>query len=365
MDEKGYTRMARSAVPASVTVLTGYLGAGKTTLLNHILTAEHGLRAAVLVNDFGAINIDAKLVVGVEGETVSLANGCICCTIREDLLTETVRLLSRPDAPDYVIVEASGVSDPVPIVQTFLDSDLHAMARVDSVVAVVDSEQLLELRDDDLALALNQIAVADLVVLNKTDLVTRAQLDAVRARVSELVPGARLLPAVHARVPLELLLGVGTFAAVRLAESAAKTTHAHNATCLDSDCDHPSHEHAYATWHWTSELPVSLADLRSFIASLPASVYRAKGVIQLREYPQYSVELQLAGRRSSLSAMGLWGDTAPRSEIVMIGTGDGSESEALRARLDACTLDAGEEASRVDWRKFPKIEEKVDDGCKL
>ena len=341
---------------ASITVLTGFLGAGKTTLLNHILSAEHGLRAAVLVNDFGEINIDAKLVVGVEGETVSLANGCICCTMREDLMTETVRLLSRPDAPDYIIVEASGVSDPKLIVQTFLESDLEAMARIDSVIAVVDCEQLLQLQDDDLSLALSQIAVADLVVLNKADLVSPEQLSAVESSVSELVPGARLLRAVYAKVPLGLLLGVGAFAPEQLAGRGGHSPGGHDRDRSDVSCEHLEHDHShhYVTSLWTHDRPVALSGLRKVIESLPTSVYRAKGLVQLRDYPQYSVELQLAGRRSSLSATGLWGDRSPRSEVVLIGTGDEADFEEVKKRLDECTHDAGYEPPPVDWRRLPK-----------
>jgi G3E family GTPase len=324
-----------AAPPTSITILTGFLGAGKTTLLNHILSADHGRRTAVLVNDFGALDIDAKLVVGVEGETVSLANGCVCCTMRDDLLTETIGLLSRADPPDHLLVEASGVSDPKLIVQTFLNSELERLGRVDGIVAVVDADQLLDLRREDSELALEQIAVSDIVVLNKADLVRRSRLEAVRARIGELVPGARVLTAVHGQVPLELLLGFG-----------APDPDAVRGRQRD-------HAHQYTTWHWTSDQPVSLAGLRSVVGALPASVYRAKGLLQLREYPRYRVEFQLAGRRSSLSATGLWDDAAPRSEIVMIGSGGGAEFETLGARLDACTLGHDRQSPYVDWRTNP------------
>ena len=129
------------AVP--LTILTGFLGEGKTTLLNRILSGNHGLRVAVLVNDFGSINIDAELVVGVEGNTISLANGCVCCQIRDDLIESVAALLARPETIEYILLEASGVADPAGIFMTFNDSDLREQIRLDGVICVVDAEQVL------------------------------------------------------------------------------------------------------------------------------------------------------------------------------------------------------------------------------
>lgn len=306
-----------------VTILSGFLGAGKTTLLNNILNADHGLKIAVLVNDFGEINIDAQLVVGVEGETVTLSNGCICCTIRDDLLRAVLTLLQREDRPEYIIVEASGVSDPMAVAMTFRLPELAPLVRLDSVIAVVDADQLLDLSDHDAMLAYDQIAVADIVILNKIDLITPEYLAQVEAEIYRLVPDTRILRATYARVPPELLLGVGQFEVERLHQRARRDIHVHAAGQPDDDGHdhHHDHDHSlvYSTWNFTASKPFVLDRLKDALDALPLTVYRAKGVIWLHEYPQEMAVFHLVGKRASLYLAGPWGDQTPRSQLVLIG----------------------------------------------
>lgn len=335
--------------PIPITIISGFLGAGKTTLLNHILNGDHGLRIAILVNDFGSINIDAQLVVGVEGETVNLSNGCICCTIRDDLLEETVRLLRRDDPPEYIIIETSGVSDPLAVASTFLLPEVKPLVRLDSILVVIDADQLQTLDEENYALAIDQISVADIIVLNKVDLVTGKQLDDIETSVIRaMVPEARILKSSYGQVPLELVLGMGKYAPEHLYRRTKRDIHVHD---VDEEHDHEHHhdEHhhhkhtdhtlVFSTWSWATDKPLSLRRLRDMLKELPNTIYRAKGVIYMHDMPDHMVIFQMVGKRASLTMAGAWGKDTPRTQIVMIASHDGIDPETLNTQLVACVVE--------------------------
>src|ERR671910_2939739 len=194
-----------------VTVLTGYLGAGKTTLLNRILSEPHGQKYAVIVNEFGEIGIDNDLVVGADEEVFEMNNGCICCTVRGDLIRILDGLMKRKGKFDAIIVETTGLADPAPVAQTFfMDQDVSDTAKLDAVVTVADAKWLSD-RLKDAPEAKNQIAFADVIILNKTDLVSPAELNEVEMRIRAINPYATLHKTTKANVPITEVLGRGAF----------------------------------------------------------------------------------------------------------------------------------------------------------
>ena len=228
-----------------VTVLTGYLGAGKTTLLNRILTEDHGKKYAVIVNEFGEVGIDNDLIVGADEEVFEMNNGCVCCTVRGDLIRVLSGLMKRKGKFDAIVVETTGLADPGPVAQTFfVDDDVKAKTQLDSVTTVVDAKHL-PLRLKDSKEAVEQIAFADQIVLNKTDLVSEAELKAVEASIRRLNPMAPIHRTQRSQVPLEAILGRGSFDLGRITDLQPEflnPAHGEPGHVHDEDCDH-DHDH--------------------------------------------------------------------------------------------------------------------------
>jgi G3E family GTPase len=321
--------------PIPVTILTGFLGAGKTTLLNRILNGNHGLRVAVLVNDFGAINIDAELIVGVESNVISLANGCVCCTIRDDLIATVMETIDRPERPEYILLEASGVAEPSSIAMTFNNPNFRDRIRLDTILCVVDAEQVFAV-PELMELKIFQIACADMVILNKVDVVDRDQVAKIRQWLDNRFHRYRLVEANRADVPLPVLLSVGRFDPAKLDANA----HSEEGGFTDPNFDQGHHDldhgKAFSTWSYETDQALSLEALHEAASKLPASIYRAKGVIYTCDAPKRRAVLQVVGRRVDISLADEWGERAQRTQIVAIGAAGALDGKALRATFEQC-----------------------------
>jgi G3E family GTPase len=238
--------------PIPVTVLTGYLGAGKTTLLNRILTEDHGKRYAVIVNEFGEIGIDNDLVVGADEEVFEMNNGCVCCTVRGDLIRVLSGLMKRKGRFDAIIVETTGLADPGPVAQTFfVDDEVKAKTRLDSVTTVVDARHV-RARIADSREAVEQIAFADQIVLNKIDLVSPEELAAVEAAVRRINPMAPIHPVIRSAAPLDAILDRGGFDLARITDldpEFLNPEHGEPGHVHDEHCEHDAHDHEHHDSH--------------------------------------------------------------------------------------------------------------------
>lgn len=320
--------------PIALTVIGGFLGAGKTTLLNALLRDAGDRRLAVLVNDFGAINIDAELVQSREGEMVTLTNGCICCGVSGDFLGELAMLRDRDEPPDHVVVEASGVADPGAIVGL---GDMPGYRR-DAAVVVVDAETVrARAQDDATRLAImSQLRAADLLVLNKTDLVEPAELERTHAWLRETTgPSTAIVETSYGALSADVALGVRA-----VARAGARHDHSDDDGHDHSGLDHAGHDHddhahpAFETWSWSDAQAISGAGLVEALEALPEGIVRAKGLLALREDPAHRYLLQLVGRRYSIEAERPWEEAEPRtSRLVVIGLPGSVDPDRLSQTL--------------------------------
>jgi G3E family GTPase len=316
-----------------LTLIGGFLGSGKTTVLNELLSGDHGLRLAVIVNDFGSVNIDASLIRAEDNQMISLENGCVCCSSSGQLGDALDRMTGLEDVPDAIVIEASGVADPRSVAHVAM---ANSRVRLDGVVTVVDAETL-QARAVDARLAdlvTRQIGAADVVLLNKTDLVTDERRSEAREWIGTHAPGARIVEGEFGKVPTAVLIGVGE--SLLGAEASTRTG------------DQPGHHHddELETWTFSSLTPLDRTSLIQVIESLPETVLRAKGILQMADDPEHRVIFQLVGKRWEFTQGESWVDQTPESILVLIGL-PGSIPEQVQRAFDACVGTGDESQSPV------------------
>lgn len=373
-----------------VTIVTGFLGSGKTTLLNYILKAKHGLKIAVLVNEFGAIDIDNQLVEkgdwSSDDEVMELANGCICCSINDSFIGAVAKILERKDDVDYLIVETTGVADPVPVINSLMVSDLAEEVRVDGILTLLDTENFDPKTHMASSAALAQIQTADTILLSKTDIASAAAVEEVIAYIKSIRPGARILRSQRGRVPINMILDVG----IRMSDSPAHmepvtkdlSKHSHEGhshdhgddecgpDCADESHGHATHAHDHSDSHthdgahgeecgpdctdeshshnqkdhleadgfvstsFKSDQPLDPElFMDRFLQHLPDGVFRAKGLLRFYGYGQRYI-FQLSGRRYQFEEDEWPVDQAPGNQLVIIGKD--LDIDALRVTLESC-----------------------------
>jgi G3E family GTPase len=307
-----------------VTVVAGFLGSGKTTLVNHILANNAGLKAAVIVNEIGEIGIDGDLIVAAENDMVELSNGCICCSINNDLVETVFRVLERKHEIDYLVVETTGLADPLPVVLTFLRSEFRDIVRVDSIVTVADAECFsLDLFDSPAAR--NQLRYGDTILLNKGDLASAARLTDVEEKIRTVRDGARIVRTMRCDVPLPLILGAGLLESERLLPNG----------CGDHGHGHAGHlqDDGFEALSFQIDRPFAVQEFQQFLQQLPPNVFRGKGLLWLDTSAKRYI-FHLVGQRFTLDESSSF--AAPHNKLVLIGRN--LDHDRLKRQIQTCVV---------------------------
>ena len=329
-----------------VTIISGFLGSGKTTLLNHILANQKGLKTAVLVNEFGEIGIDNDLIIETSEDMIELSNGCICCTINGELLTAVNKILDKNKKIDYLIVETTGLADPLPVAMTFAGSSLRSRVRLDSIITLVDAENFdFDIEKTNIAHA--QLLYGDILLLNKCDLVDEEKIKKIEEKILTIKTEPRILRCTNSSVGLETIISVGLFETDKYENSEPLAINSHEANYShDHSHDHlhdHSHDHShdhnssntiegFGSVSFQTEKPFSLRKFQYFLDNqLSKNVFRAKGILWFVESERKHI-FHLAGKRFSIDDED-WGNKKC-NKIVLIGKN--LNQEEIQKQLDSC-----------------------------
>lgn len=306
-----------------ITIIGSFLGSGKTTLLNHILTRDHGMRAAILVNDYGEVNIDSQLLAAkTDGEIIDLPNGCICCTLARGLVEviETIVQVSNP--PDRIIIEASGISSPHQIKNLLDLPNLQAHIFVERIITVVDALNTKRIASAVMFVE-DQIKSADILIINKIDLVHDSELEEVLAWITEMAPGTPQYQTRYAEVPLDGLIGTNDGG------------HSANPYLDLVDGLIVHHQDDYQSWIYENTALLSWEEVERVLADLPETIYRVKGFLYLNQYPHKKCMLQIVNQRLMLDCQQDWLEEEPKNQLVFIGDPQINIGKFIKS-IDAC-----------------------------